>query len=153
MSPKSQGWVIHKFGGTSVLNAERYIGVSKIVSGFPATSRKAVVVSAMKGVTDGLIEAVELARLRDNSYQEKLDGLKNRHLEAIPALLKSKDEGARLKGVIEKDFLELGEVLRGTYLAKNVSERTAELVAGFGEVWSAQFLHALLDEQGKNACW
>jgi aspartokinase/homoserine dehydrogenase 1 len=153
MTAKSQGWVIHKFGGTSVLNSERFIGVSKIIASLDSHSRRGIVVSAMKGVTDGLIETVELARTRDNSYQEKLEGLKKRHLDAVPGMVRAASEVARLRGVLEKDFLELGEVLRGVYLAKNVSERTAELVAGFGEVWSAQLLQALLREQGMKAAW
>jgi aspartokinase/homoserine dehydrogenase 1 len=146
-------WVIHKFGGTSVLNAERYLGVSKILAGMDAGPRKAVVVSAMKGVTDGLIETVELARRRDNSYQERLEELKKRHLEAIAGTLRVASEIVRLQGVIQKDFFELAEVLRGVYLAKNVSERTVELVSGFGEVWSAQILNALLLEQGVKSAW
>src|SRR3954471_16912153 len=96
------GWVVHKFGGTSVLNAERYVGVSKIIEGLGSGARRGIVVSAMKGVTDGLIEAVDLARKRDASYTGKLEALKRRHLEAIDGMLKGATV-APLKAVLEKD--------------------------------------------------
>jgi bifunctional aspartokinase / homoserine dehydrogenase 1 len=147
----SQGWVIHKFGGTSVLNAERYLGVSKIIATMGAGERRGIVVSAMKGVTDDLLESVELARKRDESYKAKLEKIKARHLEAIAGMLKKSAEP--LKAVIEKDFAELAEVLRGTWHVQSASDRTTELVSGFGEVWSAQLLHALLSEQGVKSAW
>ena len=55
-------WVVHKFGGTSVADAERYQAAAGILlSRQKAGERTAVVVSAMSGVTDALIELVERA--------------------------------------------------------------------------------------------
>jgi len=70
-------WVVHKFGGTSVANAERYRAAAEIVLSQEAGERVAVVVSAMSGVTNGLIQSVELAASRDSSYLTKLQELKN----------------------------------------------------------------------------
>ena len=53
----ADGWIVHKFGGTSVANAERYRHVAKVLAERPE-KRKAVVVSAMSGITDALIQAV-----------------------------------------------------------------------------------------------
>src|SRR5438093_1302862 len=87
MSQKtSQAWVVHKFGGTSVANAERYRKVADIVSA-DAALRKAVVVSAMSGVTDRLIELIELARKQDAAYTGKLQELKQKHVDTIRDLL------------------------------------------------------------------
>ena len=62
-------WKVHKFGGTSVLNAERYQNVYEILKNHVAKSKQAIVVSAMKGVTDDLIKVVDLARIHDESYK------------------------------------------------------------------------------------
>ncbi len=51
----NQNWKVHKFGGTSVLNAERYQHVFKIIHLHMSKGPKGIVVSAIKGVTDDLI--------------------------------------------------------------------------------------------------
>jgi aspartokinase/homoserine dehydrogenase 1 len=149
-------WVVHKFGGTSVANAERYRGVAKIVRA-GGQARPATVVSAMSGVTDALIDCVERARARDDSYLKKLTALKIQHLTAVAQLLPdaASADGAQaaLAGVLESDFRDLEEVLRGVWLVRSAPERTVELVSGYGEVWSAQFLDAFLRAEGMRSRW
>jgi aspartokinase/homoserine dehydrogenase 1 len=48
--------------------------------------RSAVVVSAMSGVTDGLLELLDLAASRNDDYLAKLHGLKERHLHTMAHL-------------------------------------------------------------------
>ena len=50
---------VHKFGGSSLANAERYRAVGKLIDDGAAT--RVVVVSAMQGVTDGLIALLTAA--------------------------------------------------------------------------------------------
>jgi len=57
----SSHWVIHKFGGTSVADADGYRQVAAILRD-GKDEKKAIVVSAMDRVTDALIELVDLAR-------------------------------------------------------------------------------------------
>ena len=75
-------WVVHKFGGTSVASAERYRHVAGILDRRPE-ARKSVVVSAMSGVTDSLMTAVELATRRDRGYLDVLEKLRKRHADTI----------------------------------------------------------------------
>ncbi|MGZ3749109.1 MAG: bifunctional aspartate kinase/homoserine dehydrogenase I, partial [Pseudobdellovibrionaceae bacterium] len=151
MKQKSQ-WKIHKFGGTSVLNSERYRNVSSIVTTMVPSSRKAVVVSAMKGVTDDLIKTVERAQLQQESYKNLLESVYERHLTEIKALLAPPKREALLE-VIEKDFHELREILRGVWLVKTASDKIYDLVSGMGEVWSAQILNAYFQMQGFKTDW
>ncbi len=142
--PVSSPWVVHKFGGTSVANADRYRTVAGIMS-TETGARKAIVVSAMSKVTDALIELVQLAKLRDESYLSKLELLKKRHLDTVEALLPAESATrAELAAVLLRDFEDIREVLRGVWLVRTDSERIVELVSGYGEVWSAQFLRAHL---------
>ena len=69
----TSAWVVHKFGGTSVANADRYKDVSKIITA-DTSSKKAIVVSAMSKVTDALIELVTGAQKKQEDY---LNVLKN----------------------------------------------------------------------------
>ena len=80
-------WIVHKFGGTSVANADGYKSVADILTAQQRVGEHtAVIVSAMSGVTDALIGLVEIAKTRDNSYPAKLEALKRQHLETLAAL-------------------------------------------------------------------
>ena len=68
------GWVVHKFGGSSVADAECIARVADIIESTPVP-RVAVVLSACKGVTDGLLQLVTLAEQRDPLACEKLQAL------------------------------------------------------------------------------
>ena len=149
MSFENSNWVVHKFGGTSVANAERYRAAAEIVLSPPSRERVAVVVSAMSGVTNALIRAVELAARQDSSYLSELEALKNRHVETV-AELKLPDS---LQQTILSDFDALQEVLRGVWITRLASERIVEFVSGHGEIWSAQLLHAHLQSRGHESTW
>lgn len=144
-------WLVHKFGGTSVANAERYQNVAQLMR-TEKNHRMAVVVSAMSKVTDALIEVTELAKQQSPLYLEKLEALKVRHQETTARLLPSERRGDLLQ-VLDHDFDNLKEVLRGVWHVRSCSERTVELVSGHGELWSAQFLHAYFLSCGVAAKW
>src|SRR5678815_3825026 len=79
-------WTVHKFGGTSLADADRYRAACESILSLTSGKRVAVVVSAMSGVTNALIESVNLAAAQDNAYLQKLQTLENRHLETVAAL-------------------------------------------------------------------
>src|SRR6185503_10872054 len=146
-------WVVHKFGGTSVADAERYRAVAEIVLARAPGERAAVVVSAMSGVTNALIESVELAAAHDISYSAKLENLKTRHLETVDRLDLTAEQTSALGEIIFSDFHAIEEVLRGVWITKLASERIMEFVSGHGELWSAQLLHTYLEAQGHSSAW
>ncbi|MBW3629341.1 MAG: bifunctional aspartate kinase/homoserine dehydrogenase I, partial [Gemmatimonadetes bacterium] len=131
-------WVVHKFGGTSVANAERYRHVAQVLSERPEP-RKAVVVSAMSGVTDALIRAVDRAERRDPEYQTVLEDLRRQHREVVSELMPL-ERGRELMERIERDLGDIADVLRGIWLLRSHSLSAMELISGYGEVWSAQML-------------
>jgi len=149
----SMKWVVHKFGGTSVANADRYKHVANLMTGDASRSAKtAIVVSAMSKVTDALIEVADLARAQNPLYLEKLEALKERHLKTVQELLPPEQQQALVE-VLHTDFENLKEILRGVWHVKSHSDRTVELISGHGEIWSAQFLNAYLKSLGQDAAW
>ena len=68
--------VAHKFGGTSVGNAQRIRAVAEILSA--RSERQVVVVSAMQGVTDALIALVTKASVQDPGWETDLQTLQER---------------------------------------------------------------------------
>ena len=149
----SAGWTVHKFGGTSLANADRYRAASEIVLSQRSNERVAVVVSAMSGVTNALIEAVNLSATHDDSYLQKLESLEQRHLDAIAGLQLQDPQASALAEIIVSDFSAIKEVLRGVWITRIASERIIEFVSGHGELWSAQLLHAYLESRGHRSRW
>jgi aspartokinase/homoserine dehydrogenase 1 len=149
----STGWTVHKFGGTSVADADRYRAACEIVLSQRSGERVAVVVSAMSGVTNGLIESVNLASAQDDSYLQKLEVLEIKHLDTIAALQLPNDRSARLKETIVSDFNAIKEVLRGVWITRLASERIVEFVSGHGELWSAQLMNAYLESCNHRSSW
>ena len=149
----TSNWVVHKFGGTSVANADRYRAAADIVLAHEPGTRVAIVVSAMSGVTNDLIKSVALAARRDAAYLAKLEDLKRRQLETVDQLQLTAAQTQSLRETITADLEAIEEVLRGVWITRLDSERIMEFVAGHGELWSAQLLHAYLEAQGHSSTW
>lgn len=146
-------WTVHKFGGTSLADADRYRSASEIILSQRAGERVAVVVSAMSGVTNALIESVNLAASNNESYLQTLAALEDRHLQTIAGLQLGNAPASRLRDTVVSDFDAIKEVLRGVWITRLASERIIEFVSGHGELWSAQLLHAYFESQDHRATW
>ena len=149
----STGWTVHKFGGTSVAGADRYRAAGEIILSQRSGERVAVVVSAMSGVTNALIEAVNLAASQDDSYLQTLQALEDRHLDTIGALQLPNGRSSALSETVVSDFNAIKEVLRGVWITRLATERIVEFVSGHGELWSAQLLDAYLESQNHRSSW
>ena len=148
MSDRS-GWIAHKFGGSSLADAPAYrAAASNLGDGVGA--RRAVVVSAMAGMTDDLIDVVERAGRRDPHYEELADRLRDEQIALAEELMAGDHE---LIAQIDKDWVDIKDVLRASWVMHRVSESAVGTVAGFGEVWSARLLAAYLQSQGSDATW
>jgi aspartokinase/homoserine dehydrogenase 1 len=146
-------WIVHKFGGTSLANAERYRAAAEIVVSSRGERQAAVVVSAMSGVTNELIAAVELAANQNLSYLEKLENLRQRHVDTINDLQLTPAITEAVRETIDDHCEALGEVLRGVWITRLPSERIMEFVAGHGEIWSALLLLGYLESRGHSCEW
>lgn len=142
-------WVAHKFGGTSVADAERIAGVARLLAERAAGERQVIVVSAMKGVTDGLIALLAAAAARDPGWRARLDALKDRHLVAADALLGRSETATH--AAIASEFEGLGELLHAMALLGTAPRAASDFVSGLGEVLSARLLHAHLTHLGREA--
>ena len=78
--------IVSKFGGTSVGSAENIKKVIQIIC--KKEKNSAVVVSALGGVTNLLIEASELALANDPAFNDLLEKIEARHFVAIECFLK-----------------------------------------------------------------
>jgi aspartokinase/homoserine dehydrogenase 1 len=138
-------WVVHKFGGSSVADAECIARVAGIIE---ADSRPqlGVVLSACKGVTDGLLELVTLAERQDPAHLQRLEALRLKHVGIADTLLTA--DGARAYvEQLDKDCRDVAGILQTVCLIRSAAQNIRDLVAGFGEIWSTRLFAALLRER------
>ena len=143
-------WVTHKFGGTSLADADAYRAVASIIQ--QSGPRQAVVVSASAGTTDALIGLVSSAGRRETSFDGSAEELRQHQLALIDELM-SAEAAADLHARLEKEFADIADVLRATLVMGAAVDNAVGAVAGLGEVWSARLLAALLSQSGVDAGW
>lgn len=103
-----------KFGGTSVGSAESIRNVKNIITA--QTGRKIVVLSAMSGVTNELVNLVEYFKLDSKSaMNEILDRLHQKHKNVIGELFADSEAKKDTLSQIEQMFGQLDEVISGKY--------------------------------------
>jgi len=136
-----------KFGGSSVANAENIKKVVEIVRKVEGDA--VVVLSAMQGTTDKLIDAGRMAERSDGSYQAKFNEIRSQHTAAITAL--SLDE--TVAADIETRFNDLADILRGVALIGELSTRTLDNILSFGELLSTRIASAYLTSVGTGNTW
>ena len=72
-----------KFGGSSVANAQNIRKVIEIVAQRKIRGKAIVVVSAMGGTTDALLNCGTQAASGSEEFKTALAGIENRHLETV----------------------------------------------------------------------
>jgi bifunctional aspartokinase / homoserine dehydrogenase 1 len=132
-----------KFGGSSVANHQN---IAKSVSIIKNEAHKvAVVVSALGGVTDSLVEAIRLAKSKDKSYIDLLESLKNRHLETLSNLVSQSNQNES-NLYIQKTFTHIGSLLDGCYLLGELSPKVSDCILSYGELLSSNIIYEYLKE-------
>jgi len=138
-------WKIHKFGGSSLADADCFRRVAGLVLDHD-DARLGVVVSAMGGMTDALIHLAVLAERADESFDEELNSIGERYSTTARDLV----SGDRLVSVLDawgSDAEDVKDVLRAIALVKSAPQRSRDVVAGYGEIWSARLLAAYLEQE------
>lgn len=139
------GWVVHKFGGTSVADAERIRRVADIIAN-QSGERLAVVVSALAGTTDQLLALIDEAAV-DNRVDDLIGQIRDRYTSVCRELV-GRAASKKLLDVFEQELDDIGSVLSALSLVRSASHRSRDLVSGFGEIWSARLLAAVLESKG-----
>jgi aspartokinase/homoserine dehydrogenase 1 len=88
-----------KFGGSSVATAENINRVVAIIKERINNDKIVVVVSAMGGITDMLIQCGILASAADEYYKIKLQEIEHRHLETVKLLIPVSQQSSILSWV------------------------------------------------------
>ena len=138
--------VAFKFGGSSLLGAERMLHAAKLVGQAAKVSKVAVVVSAMKGVTDHLLSIEKaLARGKLAHARREAEVVLELHLEVLQDLRLGEENDRRMRHEVQllgRDLLH--EVL--SWKDGVASGESSDRMASFGERLSARLFAAALEK-------
>jgi aspartate kinase len=142
--------IVMKFGGTSVEDARAIERVAAIVKA-RLPQKPVVVVSAMARVTDTLLTMARAAGAGERKTALKLcRSLQERHYNTASELL-----GTALftefHSELGADFEALDELLRGISAVGDLTPRTTDHVAAFGEILSSKIVAAAFAAHGLNS--
>lgn len=142
---------ILKFGGTSVGSPSSLRAVLTIVENqLKAKEAFIVVVSAFSGVTNKLLEAGLTAVETQGDYSTIFSEIATRHIEMAKTLLTAQNQSRTLARV-KKLLNEVEDVLQGISLIRELTPRTHDLLASYGERLSALIISDYLSQEGIEA--
>lgn len=136
--------IIMKFGGTSVGSAEAIRRTAQIITDARAAQPVVVVVSALSGITNRLIETANRACDRSRPTAELMGALRDHHTQVCDALGLDTLE-------LLKPLEDLREVVRGIHYLRELTPRSMDFVLSHGELLSSRIVAAWLTQQGTPA--
>ena len=131
---------ILKFGGTSVANSKNIAQVASIVSN--VNEKNVVVVSALGGVTDLLLEALYIAASGDSNFVDTLKKIEERHLEPIRASIPAQSQSSSIS-FLKSELNHLETILEGVMMVKETTPRTIAKVSSYGEILSSNIINEI----------
>ena len=141
-----------KFGGSSVGSAGNIEKVIEIVEKATETDSCVVVLSAMQGMTDALIETGKSAERGDENFRVRVAEIKVKHLETVRRLIPVAAQSEIVK-FIENTLAELENLCAGVFLLGELSPRTLDRIVSYGEILSTRIAAAKFDSLGIENVW
>ena len=131
-----------KFGGSSVANPD---SLSHVIHILEKESQCTVVVSALGGVTDLLMDALYQAVQQDNSYTQLFQELEIRHLALIKAFIPIQKQSG-LISFLKTELNHLETLLEGVFMLQEITPKATAKISCFGEILSNKIIAEILKE-------
>ena len=141
-----------KFGGSSVANAENIKKVIAVLKKRAEGKKTIVVVSALGGITDLLINCSTLAAQGVETYTSNLIEIEQRHLQTVRELIPINNQSSLLS-FVKTQCNEIEDICNGIFLLKELSPRTRDRIVSYGELLSSKIISAALDAESLPNHW
>ena len=133
-----------KFGGTSVGSVKSILSLKNIVEKESKKQPLVVVVSALGGITDKLLNTAQLALNGDEEYKNEFDSMVTRHHQMIDTIITDNKKREKLYDTVDSLFEQLKSIYYGVYLIHDLSEKTQNAIVSYGERLSSNITAALI---------
>ena len=133
-----------KFGGTYVGSVNSILSVKKIVEAIEEPV--IVVVSALGGITDKLLNTASMATNGDVGYEREFSEIITRHLDVIEGVIPDKDRRIEVQKQVMALLDELGNIYKGVYLINDLSAKTSDTIVSYGERISSLIVSNVINE-------
>ena len=135
---------VMKFGGSSVGTVNSILSVKKIVEA--VTEPVIVVVSALGGITDKLINTSQMAADGNLVYEKEYRDIVNRHIEMVYTVVPAGDKRTELLEKVNELLNELKDIFQGISLIHDLSPKTSATIVSYGERLSSLIVTALIND-------
>jgi len=143
---------VFKFGGVAVGSAEAIRAAAAHVR--EAAPDLAVIVSAMNGITDLLLDTAQSALRGDQErYRKAATTFEKRHLDIISELIKQKRRAEALRAMLKQSTDELVSMADSIAVLRELTPRAQDAVAARGERVLARIFTEFLLESGIDAAY
>ncbi|HSQ27623.1 MAG TPA: aspartate kinase [Anaerolineales bacterium] len=138
--------LVMKFGGTSVGNLAAIQQTASIIQKHKTDwDNLVVVVSAMSGITDKLIQSARLAAENNGvGARDIINQIQNQHLEVVNALVSDPMEKQNLLTVLQQRRDELSSYCQSIQVLGEVTPRGMDVISSLGERINAQVVASVL---------
>lgn len=133
-----------KFGGTSVGSVKSILSLKNIVEKESKKQPLVVVVSALGGITDKLLNTAQLALNGDEEYNNEFDSMVTRHHQMIDTIITDNKKREKLYDTVDSLFEQLKSIYYGVYLIHDLSEKTQNAIVSYGERLSSNITATLI---------
>ncbi len=137
--------IVEKFGGSILADAEGLRRVAARVQRSAARGPAVAVVSALKGVTDQLLDAIDCA-LRDEPFERQLEAIRSSHTAILAQI-----DNPETQALLAQRLAKLQSWLSGVALLGQCPDAVRAKIAVTGELISSQLLAAILSDMGVSA--
>ncbi len=127
-----------KFGGTSVANAQNIALVKNIVANSNA-NKTIVVVSALGGITDLLLNTAHLASSQNEEYKQILKQIEDRHIATIKQLIPIAQQ-SKVLSKVKSELNTLETLVEGAFLIGEITPKLSDKIVSFGELLSSYII-------------
>ncbi|MEE1317051.1 MAG: bifunctional aspartate kinase/homoserine dehydrogenase I, partial [Prevotella sp.] len=122
-----------KFGGTSVGSVESILSLKQIVEKEAKDNHVVIVVSALGGITDKLINTSTLAVEGKEEWRQEFDSMVERHHKMIDTIITDNKKRENLFNSVDAMFEQLRSIYFGVYLIHDLSPKTLDAIVSYGE--------------------
>lgn len=131
-----------KFGGTSVGSVASIHQIQQIIA--KENDDCVVVVSALGGITDQLLQAAQMALQADDAYLEVYQTIRQRHMDMANSLVENPTTRQMVCHELDEILEELRSILFGVHLVKDLSAKSEAVIVSYGEQLSSRIVTASL---------